>query len=115
MLGSKKSLISLRRKRAGGGKTVSSISGYPLRLEDEAGANLVGGLVELLGVDGGAEAEGDALTEEDVVANGDDTAVVELDLEGERENVSKRELVRAGDASGVRRRLERRVKERGNQ
>ena len=56
--------------------------GHPLlRLKGEAGANLVGGLVELLGINGGAEAEGDALTEEDVVSEGNGTTVVELDLQ----------------------------------
>lgn len=41
---------------------------------------LVGGLVELLGVEGSANAEGDTLTEEDVVGNGGDTTVVDLAL-----------------------------------
>lgn len=41
---------------------------------------LVGSLVELLGVKGATETQGDALAEEDVVANGGDAAVVELDL-----------------------------------
>jgi len=40
----------------------------------------VGGLVELLGIEGGAEAEGDAGTKEDVVGDGCDTAVVDLEL-----------------------------------
>lgn len=40
----------------------------------------MGGLVELLGVDRGAEAEGNALAEKDVVGKGNDAAVVELDL-----------------------------------
>lgn len=53
----------------------------PLRLKGEAGANLVGGLVKLLGINGGAEAELDAVAEEDVVSESDDAAVVELDLE----------------------------------
>lgn len=38
------------------------------------------GLVELLGVEGGAEAEGDAGAKEDVVGDGGDATVVDLDL-----------------------------------
>ena len=37
-------------------------------------------LVELLGIKGGAEAEGDAWAEEDVVGESCNTAVVDLDL-----------------------------------
>jgi hypothetical protein len=37
-------------------------------------------LVELLGIEGSAEAEGDAGAEEDVVGDGCDTTVVDLDL-----------------------------------
>jgi hypothetical protein len=51
-----------------------------LRLEGEAGADLVRVLVELLGIERGANAKGDALTEEHVVSNGGDTAVVDLGL-----------------------------------
>jgi hypothetical protein len=40
----------------------------------------VGGLVELLGIKRSTNAEGDALAEEDVVADGGDTAVVDLGL-----------------------------------
>lgn len=40
----------------------------------------MGRLVELLGVEGGAEAERDAGAEEDVVGNGGDATVVDLDL-----------------------------------
>jgi hypothetical protein len=40
----------------------------------------VGGLVELLGIKGSANTEGDALTEEDVVGKGSDTTVVDLGL-----------------------------------
>jgi hypothetical protein len=40
----------------------------------------VGGLVELLGVEGAADAEGDTLTEEDVVGEGSNAAVVDLEL-----------------------------------
>lgn len=42
--------------------------------------NLVGSLVELLGVERATKAEGDALTEENVVGEGSNTAVVDLDL-----------------------------------
>jgi len=44
------------------------------------GTHLVGGLVELLGVEGSTDAEGDALAEEDVVGDSSDTAVVDLGL-----------------------------------
>lgn len=57
-----------------------------LTLKGEAGTELVGSLVELLGVEGATETQGNTLAEEDVVANGSDTAVVELDL-GERDGV----------------------------
>ena len=40
----------------------------------------MGSLVELLGIKGSAEAEGDAGAEEDVVCNGCDTAIIDLDL-----------------------------------
>jgi hypothetical protein len=40
----------------------------------------VGSLIELLGIKGGAEAEGHTGAEEDVVGDGCDTAVVDLDL-----------------------------------
>ena len=40
----------------------------------------MGGLVELLGINGGTVAEGNAGAEEDVVGEGDNAAVVELDL-----------------------------------
>ncbi len=40
----------------------------------------MGGLVELLGIKGGTDAEGDALAEENVVGDGGDTAVVDLGL-----------------------------------
>ena len=40
----------------------------------------MGSLVELLSIEGGAEAEGDTGAEEDVVGNGCNTAVVDLDL-----------------------------------
>lgn len=51
-----------------------------LALESEAGAQLVGSLVKLLGIKRATEAQGNTLTEEDVVANGSNTAVVELEL-----------------------------------
>ena len=40
----------------------------------------MGSLVELLGINGGTKAEGNTGAEEDVVSEGDDAAVVELDL-----------------------------------
>ena len=51
-----------------------------LGLEGEAGADLVGGLVELLGIERGANSESNSLTEENVVGNGSDTTVVDLTL-----------------------------------
>lgn len=52
----------------------------PLPFKSEAGTNLVGGLVEVLGVEGSAEAKGDASAELDVVGQGGDAAVVDLGL-----------------------------------
>lgn len=51
-----------------------------LTLEGEAGADLVGGLVEVLGIEGSSEAESDTWAEEDVVGKSSDTAVVDLGL-----------------------------------
>lgn len=42
--------------------------------------HLVGGLVKLLGIERGTNAESDTRAEEDVVGNGGDTAVVDLAL-----------------------------------
>jgi hypothetical protein len=53
---------------------------HSLTLEGEAGADLVGSLVELLGVEGTTETQGNALTEENVVGDSSDTAVVDLGL-----------------------------------
>lgn len=44
-------------------------------------AHLVGSLVELLGVEGATETQGNTLTEEDVVGEGSNTSVVDLDLD----------------------------------
>jgi len=54
--------------------------GRRLSLEGEAGANLVGGLVEVLGIERGTETEGDTGTEQDVVGQSGNTAVVDLGL-----------------------------------
>lgn len=51
-----------------------------LALEGEAGTELVGSLVKLLGIKGGTKAKGNTLAEEDVVAEGGDTVVVDLEL-----------------------------------
>lgn len=51
-----------------------------LGLEGEAGANLVGSLVQVLGIKGSTEAEGDTRAEEDVVSQAGNTAVVDLGL-----------------------------------
>ncbi len=40
----------------------------------------MGRLVELLGIKGGTKAKGDAWAEEDVIGNGCDATVVDLDL-----------------------------------
>jgi hypothetical protein len=57
--------------------------GYRVRrlsLEGEAGANLVGGLVQVLGIERGTEAEGDTRAEQDVVGQSGNTTVVDLGL-----------------------------------
>jgi hypothetical protein len=51
-----------------------------LSLEGEAGTDLVGGLVQVLGVEGSTETEGDARAEQDVVGQGGNTTVVDLSL-----------------------------------
>jgi len=51
-----------------------------LCFEGEGGADLVGGLVELLGIEGGTKAESDTWAEENIVGDGCDTTVVDLDL-----------------------------------
>lgn len=59
-----------------------------LGLKGEAGANLVGSLVQVLGIKGSTEAESDTRAEEDVVSQGGNTAVVDLGLY-ERISISK--------------------------
>lgn len=51
-----------------------------LGLEGEAGANLVGSLVQVLGIKGSTEAKGDTRAEENVVSQASNTAVVDLGL-----------------------------------
>ena len=51
-----------------------------LSLEGEAGANLVGGLVQVLGIERGTQAEGDTRAKENVVGQSGDTTVVDLGL-----------------------------------
>lgn len=51
-----------------------------LSLEGEAGANLVGSLVQVLGIERGTEAEGDTGAEQDVVSQSGNTTVVDLGL-----------------------------------
>jgi hypothetical protein len=51
-----------------------------LTLKDEAGANLVAGLVQLLGIKGAANAKGQAAVDLGVVGEGRNTGVVELGL-----------------------------------
>lgn len=55
-----------------------------LCFEGEAGANLVGSLVEALGIKGSTKAEGDTRAEEDVVSQSGDTTVVDLGLNCEK-------------------------------
>lgn len=61
-----------------------------LSLESERGTDLVGGLVQVLGVERGAEAEGHAGAELDVVCEGGDAAVVDLGLLGAKEEEALR-------------------------
>jgi len=56
------------------------VASCTLCFEGEGGADLVGGLVKLLGIKGGAKAEGHTGAEENVVGDGCDTAVIDLDL-----------------------------------
>ena len=51
-----------------------------LRLKGEASANLVGSLVQVLGIKGSTEAEGDTRAEKDVVGQSGNTTVVDLGL-----------------------------------
>lgn len=51
-----------------------------LTLKDEAGADLVAGLVELVGVERETDTEGGASVELGVVGKGGDTTVVDLGL-----------------------------------
>jgi hypothetical protein len=52
----------------------------PYRESYKGTTNLVSGLVQLLGVDRSAETESNAIAEEDVVREGNDTTVVDLGL-----------------------------------
>lgn len=58
----------------------ATVDSTNLTLEGEAGANLVGGLVKVLGIEGSSEAEGDTWAKKDVVGEGGNTAVVDLSL-----------------------------------
>lgn len=51
-----------------------------LSLEGEAGANLVGSLVQVLGIEGSTKAEGNTRAEENVVGQSGNTTVVDLGL-----------------------------------
>jgi hypothetical protein len=59
--------------------------GRRLSLEGEAGANLVGGLVQVLGIERGTQTEGDTRAEENVVSQSGNTTVVDLGLLRRRE------------------------------
>ncbi len=51
-----------------------------LCIENEGGTDLVGGLVELLGIKGSSETEGNTGAKENVVGDGGDTTVIDLGL-----------------------------------
>lgn len=51
-----------------------------LTLKGEAGADLVGGLVQVLGIERGTETESDTRAEQNVVGERGNTAVVDLGL-----------------------------------
>lgn len=51
-----------------------------LSFEGEAGTDLVGGLVQVLSVEGSTKTQGDARAEQDVVGQGGNTTVVDLSL-----------------------------------
>jgi hypothetical protein len=51
-----------------------------LTLEGEVGANLVATLIELLGIEGAANAKGEASIDLGVVGQGDETTVIDLEL-----------------------------------
>lgn len=61
-------------------KLVTSFIPSNLTLEGEADTNLVGGLVNLLGVERATETQGDTGAEEDVVGDSGNTTVVDLGL-----------------------------------
>lgn len=64
-----------------------------LTLKGEASTELVGSLVELLGIERATKTQGDTLTEEDVVGKSGNTTVVDLDLLLRKELVSNKELI----------------------
>lgn len=51
-----------------------------LSFEGEAGTDLVGGLVQVLSVEGSTKTQSDARAEQDVVGQGGNTTVVDLSL-----------------------------------
>lgn len=53
---------------------------YGVSFEASIMTNLVGSLVDLLGIERGANADGDARAEENVVGDGGNTTVVDLGL-----------------------------------
>lgn len=59
---------------------ISDLIFLSLTLKGEAGTELVGSLVELLGIERATKTQGDTLTEEDVVGKSGNTTVVDLDL-----------------------------------
>lgn len=59
---------------------MSDLISLSLTLKGEAGTELVGSLVKLLGIERATKTQGDTLTEEDVVGEGGNTTVVDLDL-----------------------------------
>jgi len=76
-------------KKVGWARNGRKVEIIRLALEGEAGTNLVGSLVQVLGIEGSTQAEGDTWAEQDVVGKSSNAAVVDLDLIGERRPVKK--------------------------
>lgn len=79
--------IMLCKSRSGNNVWLSSIVPmahlnlmHNLCVKNEGSTDLVGGLVELLGIKGGSKTEGDTRAEENVVSDGGDTTVIDLSL-----------------------------------
>lgn len=77
---------------------ISDLIFLSLTLKGEAGTELVGSLVELLGIERATKTQGDTLTEEDVVGKSGNTTVVDLDLSLRKELVSNGVLIAMGSS-----------------